>query len=923
MVAVKSRPKRDLVDEEKVGWRDDVKEEELFDEKMQKEVDFSVRPGVHKTERINLALLPDSPPHSPTKKEEQALADVDSDQKRSSSSRQASLSIESPKTDAKALRDGPTQFATDRPRAENKAFKTFERMKASSYQNAKVGRSKGHEKEAMVCDCRYRHGIDDPLLACTEEADCINRLTQVECLKSECNCGQYCQNQRFQKCQYADVEIIETEKKGFGLRAGSDISADAFIYEYIGEVVEQKEFRKRMEEYRDEGIRHFYFMMLQREEFLDATRKGGIARFVNHSCNPNCYVSKWHVGKFMRMGIFAKRDIQRGEELTFNYNVDRYGNDAQACFCGEPNCIGTIGGKTQTDIGGMEQLFIDALGISAQVDQLEAKGTRKKKSRHLDEDFTPVLSPIEEEDVAKVITALRQATSNRNILQKLLSRIHMTQNAVVQRCLVRLHGFVLMASVMEEWRDDKEIVLLVMGSLARWPLVSKNKVVDSGVDRVVRELSVQDDAEISSLSKDLLSAWDELEMSYRIARKETTTDGNSPLPPHGTSVDPRRKRIIEEEEEEEEKGSSERRSKERTMTLEDARAPNSISTRLDVIAPKREESGHPQLTPNLRQRGRTALSSLDSPSTPRTPDEYRSQSHLRPPPHFPSRSWTANTPNLKAILPAVAIAKPPVTFKAPAAVPLSIEEIIRNANASEALQRKQAEEEAAAAAAALHAKSKKGVGRRVGSEEASFASPKRSHSPTLVNGHGPSEKKMRGATTEKPSAEVAERRLKKFVSEVVVRIMSVYKNDLEKETFKKHAKELTNIISGKEMRGSVHWPPKDNFASGLSAEKTKKVKLFAVEYTSKLIARKGKGKSPTFTPHTPPRVFAASDTIETSAAAPANLIPTPSANGHLKHAQEEDEEEEEEESLSLQMSENGHEGNDQESSITTASPIDK
>ena len=42
--------------------------------------------------------------------------------------------------------------------------------------------------------------------------------------------------------------------------------SDRFIYEYIGEVVEQKEFMKRMQQYREESIRHFYFMMLQREE---------------------------------------------------------------------------------------------------------------------------------------------------------------------------------------------------------------------------------------------------------------------------------------------------------------------------------------------------------------------------------------------------------------------------------------------------------------------------------------------------------------------------------------------------------------------------------------------------------------------------------------------------------------------------------
>jgi len=60
-------------------------------------------------------------------------------------------------------------------------------------------------------------------------------------------------------------------------------------------------------------------------QFIDATKSGGIGRFANHSCNPNCYVAKWTVGNRVRMGIFAKRNILQHEELTFNYNVDRYG----------------------------------------------------------------------------------------------------------------------------------------------------------------------------------------------------------------------------------------------------------------------------------------------------------------------------------------------------------------------------------------------------------------------------------------------------------------------------------------------------------------------------------------------------------------------------------------------------------------------
>lgn len=83
------------------------------------------------------------------------------------------------------------------------------------------------------------------------------------------------------------------------------------------------------------------------------------------------------------MGIFTKRDIKANEELTFNYNVDRYGyvsasffvaevlllnrhfrHLAQECYCGELNCVGYIGGKTQTELAGMDDLYLDGESFS-------------------------------------------------------------------------------------------------------------------------------------------------------------------------------------------------------------------------------------------------------------------------------------------------------------------------------------------------------------------------------------------------------------------------------------------------------------------------------------------------------------------------------------------------------------------------------
>ena len=126
----------------------------------------------------------------------------------------------------------------------------------------------------------------------------------MECA-ADCGCGSACQNQRFLRKQFANVSVIKTEKKGYGLRANKDLKPNDFIFEHIGEVIGENVFRRRMQQYDEEGIKHFYFMSLTKGEFVDATKRGNLGRFCNHSCNPNCYVDKWVVGDKLRMGIFA------------------------------------------------------------------------------------------------------------------------------------------------------------------------------------------------------------------------------------------------------------------------------------------------------------------------------------------------------------------------------------------------------------------------------------------------------------------------------------------------------------------------------------------------------------------------------------------------------------------------------------------
>ena len=59
---------------------------------------------------------------------------------------------------------------------------------------------------------------------------------------------------------------------------------------------------------------------------MDALKYGNCGRFINHSCDPNCATEPWIVNGDKRIGIFALRDIAKGEELTFNYQLKQHGS---------------------------------------------------------------------------------------------------------------------------------------------------------------------------------------------------------------------------------------------------------------------------------------------------------------------------------------------------------------------------------------------------------------------------------------------------------------------------------------------------------------------------------------------------------------------------------------------------------------------
>ena len=93
-------------------------------------------------------------------------------------------------------------------------------------------------------------------------------------------------------------------------------------------------------------VKCYYLMDFDQSMVLDATR-GSIARFINHSCAPNCRMIKWTVSGKPRMALFAGDEgIMTGEELTYNYNFDPFSaKNVQECRCGAEGCRGVLGPK--------------------------------------------------------------------------------------------------------------------------------------------------------------------------------------------------------------------------------------------------------------------------------------------------------------------------------------------------------------------------------------------------------------------------------------------------------------------------------------------------------------------------------------------------------------------------------------------------
>lgn len=146
------------------------------------------------------------------------------------------------------------------------------------------------------------------------------------------------------KFRNKNVIVRKSKIHNKGVFARRDISKGEEVIEYRGEKISKREGDRRSQKTLEESKNNekkgaVYIFELNKKYDIDGNMKGNDAKYINHSCDPNCETV---IEDGKRIVIQAIRDIKKGEEITYNYGYGIENFREHPCRCGSENCMGYI-----------------------------------------------------------------------------------------------------------------------------------------------------------------------------------------------------------------------------------------------------------------------------------------------------------------------------------------------------------------------------------------------------------------------------------------------------------------------------------------------------------------------------------------------------------------------------------------------------
>jgi hypothetical protein len=247
---------------------------------------------------------------------------------------------------------------------------------------------------------------------CKEICDykCLNRMMHIECSGGKaksgdliCNVGKHCSNRQLQNREYVSFEVFQEPHMGLGLRSLEFVPKGTLVIEYIGEIINEKEMLKRMENQHryNPYDKDYYVMQLTDDLYVDGKKQGNFSRFINHSCDPNCELQRWNVGGKIRIGIVAIKDIPEGEPFSYDYQFETQQEDTFKCFCATTKCRGTMAPNSGERLmklakSGKDENLRNKLISLGKSKEKDSKSYNKLKEEELERSYTNEYIPGED-----------------------------------------------------------------------------------------------------------------------------------------------------------------------------------------------------------------------------------------------------------------------------------------------------------------------------------------------------------------------------------------------------------------------------------------------------------------------------------------------------------------------------------------------